>query len=243
MNFTLGQAESLSRSIEKTAEKIHGIEMVICPPAIFLETVSHQLHFVKTGAQNFYPRESGNFTGEISVTQVAECAEYAIIGHSERRTLFYEGNDLIHDKVEIALTRHLVPILCVGESLAERRSGKTFTVVTEQLRQGLHHINLQEGDHLIVAYEPVWAISGSKENHAATKAEIEKPIGMIQDFLHEHFGTHVSHTQVIYGGSTTPENCREIFEVPGVSGALVGGASHTAESFLSIAQTLSEAKK
>ncbi len=243
MNFRLGEAESLSRSIEKGAEKIHRTTMVICPPAIFLEAVSRELHEVALGAQNFYPREAGNFTGEVSVTQVAEFGEYVIVGHSERRSHFHETDQFIQEKIDAALRHRLVPILCVGENAHERKAGKTFQVLNAQLRNGLHKIHLLEGKHLIVAYEPVWAISGSAESHAATKKEIEKAVALIQEFLHSHFGVHVSQTQIIYGGSTTPENCEEIFSVPGISGALVGGASHEAPSFLSIAQTLSEKQR
>lgn len=243
MHFTLGEAEQLSRTIEKGAESIHGVEVVICPSAIFLQAVANELHYAKMGAQNFYPREQGNITGEVSVTQVAEFVEYTIVGHSERRILFDEKNHFIREKIETALVRHLVPVLCVGESSEERRAGKTFYVLTKQLRECLHNIRLREGDHLIVAYEPVWAISGEKESHAATKQEIEKSTGVIKEFLHEHFGGGVSQTQIIYGGSTTPENCKEIFEVPGIQGALVGGASHKPELFLSIAKTLSEVQR
>lgn len=240
MHLTLGEAESLSRALEKRAEKIHGIEMVICPSPIFLEPVSRELHFIKLGTQNFYPRESGNFTGETSVLQVAECAEYAIIGHSERRIHLHEDSELIREKIAIALKHHLVPILCVGESAAEKQSGKTFSVLTHELHKCLEQIILHEGDHLIVAYEPVWAISGNASSRAATREEIEKPVSHIQEFLNERFGNGVSQTQIIYGGSTTPENCQEIFHVPGVSGALVGGASLKADSFFTIAKTLSE---
>lgn len=240
MHFGLSEAESVSRTIEKGTESIHGIEMVVCPSLVHMEAVSRELHNTKLGAQNFYPREEGNFTGEVSVRQVSEVSEYVIIGHSERRIFLHEKDDFIKEKIDSALRHHLVPILCIGENSEERNHGKTFHVLTSQLRNNLHRISLHEGDHLIVAYEPVWAISGSSNARAATRADIEKPVAHIKEFLHEHFGVHISQTQIIYGGSTTPENCKEIFETPNISGALVGGASREPESFLSIAKTLSQ---
>lgn len=240
MYFGLGEAEAVSRSIERGAEHIHGVEMVLCPALVHLQAVSHELNHVKMGAQNFYPREEGNFTGEVSVRQVAEMCEYVILGHSERRIFLHEKDDMIREKIESALRHHLVPILCVGENNEERKRGKTFQILSTQLKNCLQKIILKEGDHLIVAYEPVWAISGSTNAHAATRADIEKPVAHIKEVLHELFGIHVSQTQIIYGGSTSPENCKDIFETPHVAGALVGTASREPESFLTIAKTLSQ---
>jgi triosephosphate isomerase len=179
---------------------------------------------VGLGAQNMYWEASGAYTGEISPGMVAELCRYVILGHSERRTYFGETDETVNRKVLAAFNYHLVPIMCVGETLGENEAGKTAEVVTRQVRAGLEGVKSEQAGDLVIAYEPVWAIGTGR---AATGVGAEKVIAeYIREPLREMFGKEVAQAvRVLYGGSVTGANAAEFFSQVDIDGALVGGAS------------------
>jgi triosephosphate isomerase len=211
------------------------VDLAICPPAtlVFLATAALQGSRIATGGQDCSTQASGAFTGETSAAMLADAgASFAIVGHSERRTLHGETSATVKGKAEAAQTALLVPIICVGETRAEREAGKAVAIVKKQLRG-----SIPEGSTsatLVVAYEPVWAIGTGltptaadvAEMHAAIRAELARLLGK----------TAAASVRLLYGGSVKPSNAAELMNVANVDGALVGGASLKAEDFLAIAR-------
>lgn len=200
------------------------------------------LHFVKSilkdtsfklCAQNAHFAEKGAFTGEISPVMLKELGvEYVILGHSERRHIFGESDELISQRVEGVCKFGLTPILCVGETLKEREEGKTFKKVEEQLRLGLQRVKDINSSPIVVAYEPVWAIGTGKN---ATPEQAEEVHAFIRKLLGELYGDEMANKiSILYGGSVTPENVKDIMKMPNVDGVLVGGASLIPEKFYQI---------
>lgn len=229
--------ESVSAAIDLKA-RVAGVsdrEIVICPVYTALKFVSDVLvnSNIKTGAQNLFWEEKGAFTGEISPSQVkdAGCA-YVIIGHSERRQFFHETNETVGKKIQAALKAGLTPIVCVGETLAERESGKTFAVNEKQVRDGLGGLSKEQAKLLVIAYEPVWAIGTGK---VATPAQAEEVHIYIRKTFAGIFGQDIADTvRILYGGSVKPDNISELMKQKNIDGGLVGGASMDAESFAKI---------
>lgn len=198
-----------------------GVEIVICPPATLLYEMAHQITGldIRVGAQDCHAEKEGAFTGDISAAMLKDAGcGYVIVGHSERRSQHGETSALVKKKAQAALDAGLVPIICIGETLAERQAGRAKEIVGQQLRE-----SLPEGD-FILAYEPVWAIGSGL---AATSDDISD--------MHTYIvsQTHGAHA-VLYGGSVKAANAREILTIAGVSGVLVGGASLKAEEFCKI---------
>lgn len=209
------------------------LDVLICPPVtlLYLMTASLIGTGIDTGAQDCHAQPSGAFTGDISARMVAEAgARYCIVGHSERRTLHGETSEAVKAKAVAARENGLVPIICIGETDAEREAGRTLEVVTAQLRGSLP--DGASGDATVIAYEPVWAIGTGKtptpadvaEVHAAIRAELRTLVGEGE----------ASRMRILYGGSVKPSNAAELMALPNVNGALVGGASLKAEDFLGI---------
>lgn len=209
------------------------LEVVFIPPYIYIPLASELVRDSKysIGSQNMYFEDKGAFTGEISPVMLKEFnVKYVVIGHSERRHIFGETNDLISKKIGKAVDKGLVPILCVGETLAERELGKTWDVILEQLQTALSNFN--EVPELVIAYEPVWAIGTGK---AATREDAEEIIVSIREWLREKFGH--SDISILYGGSVKPSNVEDFATSPEIDGALVGGASLKPEDFAIIVKT------
>ncbi len=226
MNKTVAEARQLVAEMAPGLQAIQGVEQVLCPPFTSLMAVSAMLAGtgIGLGAQNMYWEESGAYTGEVSPAMVAELCGYVILGHSERRTYFGETDRGVNRKVLAALAHNLVPIMCVGETLAENAAGETAQVVTRQVREGLQGVPAEKAAQLVVAYEPVWAIGTGK---AATG---EGANAVVRDFIRkplaEMFGEATAQAvRVLYGGSVTPANAAEFFGQAEIDGALVGGAS------------------
>jgi triosephosphate isomerase len=200
--------------------------LVFCPPFTDLLAISAMLAGtdIGLGAQNMYWETAGAYTGEISPAMVAELCRYVILGHSERRSYFGETDETVNRKVKAAFANHLIPIFCVGETLAENEGGKTMEVVTRQVRGGLEGVTAEQANSLVVAYEPVWAIGTGR---AATAQGANQVIAdTIRKPLQDLFGSQVSQSvRVLYGGSVTGANATEFFTQPDIDGALVGGAS------------------
>jgi len=201
-------------------------EVVICPTSLCLADVKRAVinTGIKVGAQNMYYKENGAFTGEVSPLSLAELGiEYVILGHSERRQYFKESNEDINKKVILALNTGLMPILCVGETLEERESGKAFDTINKQISQCLQDLNDLKLDGLVVAYEPIWAIGTGK---TATKEDANEIIVYIRKLISEKLGKSTAeNTRILYGGSVKSSNIKELMEMSDIDGALVGGAS------------------
>ena len=237
MNKTIGEARSLVTELVPGLQAIHNVEKVLCPPFTALMAVAEMLDGtdIYVGAQDIYWESSGAFTGEIAPAMIAECCTYVIIGHSERRTYFYETDDSVNMKTKAAMKQGLIPIVCVGETLQENEAGKTADVVSRQIGQGLKGITLEDDSKLVIAYEPVWAIGTGRAATGPGANAVLKDV--IRPGLQKLFGEKASQAiRILYGGSVSGKNAEEFFAQPDIDGALVGGASLKAEDFSKISQ-------
>lgn len=234
MNTTIEEAVALVRDMLGGLQDIEGAEKVVCPPFVSLAAVRPVLErsSVRLGAQNMHFEEKGAFTGEVSPGMLAGLCHYVIIGHSERRQLFGETDETVNRKVKAALKFKLLPIMCVGETLAENEAGKTEEVVTRQVKKGLAGIDNPGG--LVIAYEPIWAIGTGK---AATGKQANATIGLVRRTVRDLYGAAVADAlRIQYGGSVTAANIVEFVSQPEIDGGLVGGASLKAPEFVSIVE-------
>ena len=235
MNETRAQGEALARSVaEGIASLPDDRKVVIFPPATALDIVTGaSMGRFETGIQNFYPAENGAFTGEISPAMVHDCGgQWALCGHSERRHIFNEPDELISRKVNFALAHDLKVMLCVGETLEERESGHLNAVLMRQLTSALSGQSSETAvSSIAIAYEPVWAIGTGK---TAGPAEIKEAHELIRGDLRTMFASACTELPILYGVSVKPSNAHEILGLDNVDGVLVGGASLEAKSFLAI---------
>ncbi len=236
MNKNLGESLSLIKEIKLAMLNISGkVDVIVCPPFTSLETGANLLKEspVKLGAQNMHFEDSGAFTGEISASMLKSVGcEYVILGHSERRTIFNENDEMINKKLKKALSSALKPIFCVGETLEEREANRTEKVIEKQIIEGLAGIPESEMKNIIIAYEPVWAIGTGK---TATPAQAEEVHVFIRNLVKRLYSPSVSDSIIIqYGGSVKPDNSKELLNMPNIDGALVGGACLKADSFVEI---------
>ncbi len=234
MFTTVAEATKLARAI--AAQPVPaGRQVMLAPSAPALNAVGEILKDtdIELGSQNICWEEKGAFTGEISPLMLKEAgATMAIIGHSERRQIFFENDDLINSRVQGTLKAELIPILCIGETLEERENNATMDVLEKQLRQGLADITLSNGNQLVIAYEPVWAIGTGKTASAAQAQEVH---AFCRSLLADIFDKAIAqHIRILYGGSVNPANVNELMSQVDVDGALVGGAALKAETFLPI---------
>lgn len=230
MNKTVEEARGLVSLIGKELNNISGAEIVLCPPFMSIVAVANLASGtkIKVGAQNLYWEPKGAFTGEISAEMVKEFCDYVIIGHSERRTYFHETDDNVNKKVKAALQSDLIPIVCVGETLEENKSGKTAEVVRRQVIQGLSNIDPDKAASIVIAYEPVWAIGTGLASSPEDAQNVHK--NFIRQVLSELFNKDTAERiRILYGGSVTAANANDFFAQPDIDGALVGGASLKAE--------------
>ena len=242
MNLNLPQGRELVGGIRDGLAALgpaaRNVETAVCPPAIYLFPLAEMLKGseIRLGAQDVYYEPKGAFTGELSAAMVAESgASYVILGHSERRHTIghLEDDQMIHRKIRAALGGGLTPILCVGETLAERESGQTLDVLTFQLTAALVGLALETPERLVLAYEPVWAI-GTGRN--ATPDQAQEAHGHLRGRLRELAGGLADGIRILYGGSMKPDNAGALLSQPDVDGGLIGGASLKADSFVGIIQ-------
>jgi triosephosphate isomerase len=236
MNKTASEATTFVRELATRLPASSSVELVVAPPFTALESVRAALgpsSPIQLGAQNLFWEDHGAYTGEVSAPMLKDLGcRYVILGHSERRTLFGEQDDGIHKKIKAALNHGLRPILCVGESLAQRESGKTDGVLTQQLRGSLPELAPQAMAAIAVAYEPVWAIGTGK---AATTDQAVAAHRVIRDFLANSWSPATANAmRIVYGGSVTPQNIGSLLKSDQIDGALVGGACLELESFATI---------
>ncbi len=235
MNKTAGDGAALVREIVTAVAKVTDVEIVVCPPFTGMESAAKALEgsAVKLGAQNMHPEASGAFTGEISAPMLrALFATHVILGHSERRSYFSETDAFINKKVGAALKNQLRPILCVGESLAEREGGTTLKVVQTQLEAGLEGVSKEQAPSVVIAYEPVWAIGTGK---VATTEQAQEVHAFIRNLLTKLFTEPVAQKmRILYGGSMKPANAPELLAQKDIDGGLIGGASLESRSFVEL---------
>jgi triosephosphate isomerase len=235
MNKTVAEARVLVSGLLPGLTAIHEVEIVLCPPFTAILPIAAMLEgtSIGIGAQNMYWETSGAFTGEIAPTMLAEFCKYVIIGHSERRAYFGESDETVNKKIRAALKAKLIPIVCVGETLAENESGLTSQVVPSQVIKALEGIEAKEAASLVIAYEPVWAIGTGR---AATAQGANAVIAdHIRAGLARLYDDELAQqVQVLYGGSVKSGNAQEFFGQADIDGALVGGASLNAAEFISI---------
>lgn len=226
MNYTITEAEDFVSSI-KNSINTELVDVVICPNFISLYNISNLLEGtnIHLGAQNVYTEDRGAYTGETSAPMlVSAFVDYCIVGHSERRQIFKETNEMINKKVKKLLENNIKPIICVGETLEQRESGKMFEVVSKQLEECIKDISADNiKDNVIIAYEPIWAIGTGK---TASSDDANKMCQFIRKAIEIKYGEKIAQrVRILYGGSVKPSNVSEILNMEDIDGALVGGAS------------------
>jgi triosephosphate isomerase len=235
MNKTSADGVALAQEVVAAVGKQTDVDVVMCPPFTAVESVGRVLEGsnVRLGAQNMHHEASGAFTGEVSAPMLrAIFATHVILGHSERRTLFGETDEGVNRKTLAALKHQLRPIVCVGETLAEREAGTTLKVVQTQLERGLEGVSRDQAASVIVAYEPVWAIGTGK---VATTEQAQEVHAFIRGLLVKLFGDAAAQRiRILYGGSMKPANAPELLAQKDIDGGLIGGASLEARSFLEL---------
>lgn len=237
LNFTVGESSIYLHKLMKALPVHRGMEVVVAPSMIALQTLSLQAdrHKIRLAAQNGFYRDYGAFTGETSFSQLRGIVDYAIIGHSERRYIFGEDEKFIQKKVAAAIRNKITPILCIGETESERAFGETADVIRDQLAGGLSLVGDDELDKIVIAYEPVWAISSVKSAKLATPDEVAEVVRLIRGALREIYGKDVAeNVPVLFGGSVNASNAGSYLTVPGVNGLLIGGASLILGEFVDI---------
>jgi triosephosphate isomerase len=237
MNLSVDDSIKLVREIAANTDQLEGVEVLVAPPFTALSAVKEAIgnSRIFLGAQNIHWEMSGAYTGEISGTMLQEAGcTHVIIGHSERRSLFKETSEIIDFKAKAASLLGLVPILCIGETLEQREGGQTFAVLREQLDLSLNNYRTDGmmPPSTILAYEPVWAIGTGK---TATPLQAQEVHRFIREWIEKNFDSGTaSQVRILYGGSVKPDNISDLMSKEDIDGALVGGASLKADSFLQI---------
>lgn len=242
MNLNIHEASLYVHKLTNMVEKHQDTEVVLAPTFLALQTVSLQIDpgQFKLAAQDFYWRDSGSYTGEVSAAHLTGLVKYALVGHSERRNVFRETDKDVRFKVQAAYRNGITPVLCVGESAIERAQGETVEVLHHQIVGGLSNITSEEAKHLVIAYEPVWAI-GSGDN--AAPGDVSRAVRTIRSQVRHLFGEDVAGSvRVLYGGSVNQDNAAAYLRLVGVDGLLIGGASLDAFAFSNIVNYAHEAE-
>ena len=232
MHMNIAQAVELAQAVAKAGSGCADRDVMIAPPFTSLASVAQALKGsnVLLASQNIAWEAQGAFTGEIAPPMLTDIGvRMAIIGHSERRQIFLEDDAMINRRLRAALAFKLIPVLCIGETLDERESGTTFSVLEKQLRGGLQDVSADQAEQVVLAYEPVWAIGTGK---TATTAPAQEAHAFLRGLLADMFNKKVAETiRILYGGSVKPDNIDELMAQADIDGALVGGAALKIESF------------
>ncbi len=239
MNFTPGEASIFLHKLSEKIKPSRGIQVVLAPSTIALQSLSLQINRrqFKLAAQNFYWRDFGAFTGEVAIAQLRGIVDYALVGHSDRRYKFGEQDKDIRAKVAAAIRNQITPVLCVGETADERAYGETDAAICDQLLSGLSEVAKEDIDKVIVAYEPVWAISTATNAKLASPDDIRDAVQKIRKHISRLYGKAPAEAiSVMYGGSADSSNAGAYLRVEGVDGLLVGGASLIADEFSGIVE-------
>ncbi|MBU6281874.1 triose-phosphate isomerase [bacterium] len=235
MHCTIAEATALADGLASKVGRVEGRRVILAPPFTALGAVRKAIEGtrIELAAQNVHDQAKGAFTGEISPAMLVDAgATSVILGHSERRALFDEGDDFIRRKLESALAIGLGPIVCVGETLAQRDDGRTLAVVSSQVDAAMRGLDATAARRVIIAYEPVWAIGTGR---VATREQAQEVHGQIRALLQE-IGLPAADVPILYGGSVKPDNVDGLMAEPDIDGALVGGASLEVEGFARIVE-------
>lgn len=231
LNHSRASAKDFLDSL-KGRLKLEKTDLAIAPVSLMLDFVRPELFGLKLCAQNVFYEEKGAFTGECSAEQLSELGvEYCIVGHSERRTLFFETDEVVAKKTRACLRAKITPVICIGESLAEREAKNTNAVISRQVKAVLNSLPSMVAEEVIFAYEPLWAIGSGK---TASLKDIEEVHLLVSELISKV----LQNFRILYGGSVSPQNIAEITAIPLVDGVLVGGASLQADSFLAMVEKL-----
>ncbi len=231
MNLNMGEASLYVHQLSKLIKPRRDVEVVLAPTSLTLQSLSLQVNSrqFKLASQNFYWRDHGAYTGEISAAQLRGIVQYGLVGHSERRHVFHESDKDIRAKVQAAIRNHIKPILCIGETAFERSEGETNDVLHDQLIGGLANVTSEDLAHIVIAYEPVWAIGTGKN---ATPSDVTAAARAIRSQIKHLYGQKASEDmQLLYGGSVKADSAADYLALPDVDGLLVGGASLDARDF------------
>lgn len=234
--MNLNRAESVKLAEQLARSNVTRADLAVCPPFVYLDCVSRVLDgsAVAVGAQDVYHEGNGAFTGEISAEMLADLGcRYVIVGHSERRQLLGESDQTVNRKALTALHRQLIPIVCVGETLQEREAGLMLAVIERQFRGSLAEFESSDMERIVLAYEPVWAIGTGK---VASPAQAQEVHAALRKLIRTSYNEATARAcRILYGGSVKGANAAELLSCQDIDGALVGGASLSAEGFLAIA--------
>lgn len=236
MNFDMHEASLYLNKLAGIIKVHRDVEVILAPSTLSLQSLSLQVNLrqFKLAAQNFYWRDHGSYTGEVSASQLRGIVQYGLVGHSERRYLFNESDKDIRNKVAAAIRNNIKPILCIGETAWERSSNETRDVLHDQLIGGLTNITSEELDDVIIAYEPVWAI-GTGQN--ALPIDVVVAVRTIRKQIEHLYGAKAAESiKVLYGGSITDDSAADYLALPGVDGLLIGGSSVDAHMFCQIVE-------
>ncbi|MBQ6570775.1 triose-phosphate isomerase [Candidatus Saccharibacteria bacterium] len=237
MNFTVGEASLYLHKLLSRLPASRSVQVIVAPSTVALQPLSLQVdrRRLKLCAQNICPYDYGAFTGETSVAQLRSIVDYVLVGHSERRLLFGETEKDIRAKVSAALRADLTPIICLGETARERRDGETADVLRDQLLSALRDVSVEDLPKVILAYEPVWAISSTRNSRLAPLDKVSDAISLLRRTLEKTFGAELaSAIPILYGGSVSLANASAYLGLDGVNGLLIGGASLINSEFTGI---------
>lgn len=237
MHMTIPEALDMVKALRKKSPELEEAELVVIPPFTALSEISKEIEgsSIRLGAQNLFWEDKGAFTGEVSPLMLRDAGcQFVVIGHSERRQNFGETDETVNKRIKAALAHGLIPIMCIGESLDERKKGETIKKVETQITEGLKELAFEEISKIIIAYEPIWAIGTGL---TATPDQAEEVHSFIREKLEERYRNEISnYAIIIYGGSVKPSNTFSLLKEKNINGALVGGASLEANSFIQIAE-------
>lgn len=234
MNLDMQESSLYLRKLSQDITVHRDVEVVIAPSIFTLQSLSLQIDHrqFKLAAQDFYWRDRGAFTGEVSATQLRGIVQYGLVGHSERRAIFHETDKDIRNKVAAAVRNGISPVLCVGETAWERSGGETDDVLRDQLLGGLTNVTSEELDEIVIAYEPIWAIGTGKN---AKPTDVKAAVNIIRDQIGDLYGKRVANDiRVLYGGSVNDSNAVDYLNVTGIDGLLMGTASLNEHMFSEI---------
>lgn len=234
MNLTVNEASLFVHRLDDLVGRRRGVEIVLAPTMLAVQPLHLQVqhHHFNLAAQNFYWRDHGAYTGEVSASQLRGLVQYGLVGHSERRHVFGERSKDIRSKVQAAVRNGITPVLCIGETASERADGETADAIHDQLIGGLANITSVEVEHIVVAYEPVWAIGTGK---FAAPRDVSRAVKLIRKQIKQLFGALAAkHVRVLYGGSVNVDNASAYLQIDGVDGLLIGDTSLDVRAFAEI---------
>ena len=245
MHFTVGEASIFLHKIMRKLHAARDLVVAVAPSMIALQPLSMQIdrRKIKLAAQNVYHQDFGTFTGEVAAAQLHGIADYCIIGHSERRYIFHESDKEIRDKVAACIRNRITPILCIGETEAERTFNETKDVIHDQLFGGLSNVAIEDIPKVIIAYEPIWAISSTQDARMAAPDDVAEIAKMVHKMLSTTYGAKVAdQVPFLFGGSVNTSNAGAYLTTPGVNGLLIGKSSLTLDPFIDIIETAKKVK-